>query len=347
MSDHDEWLQRLNGCILFGAARLGRKILRELRAAGVHPLAFADNDEPKQAQNIDGLLVYKPAAVRGRVVVITSMSVKEIAAQCEASGAATVYPHYALSTGWPEKFPNPFHPGDDCDRQKAAAHEIETARGILADEKSRELFERLLRFRRTLAVSDLPDAEPDEYFPRDIITLGDECFVDCGAGTGRVLGKLIRRSPARNVFYYGFEPDRTSVRKLLNAPCRAGDTCKIKMCVVADKDRLYPFCEMENECSHVGDSAFQVSGGRIDSVPFIERPTFIKMDVEGYELHALKGAEETIRHCAPKLAICAYHRPSHLWEIPLAIHRLRPDYKIYLRHHEPEIYGTVCYAVKG
>ena len=44
--------------------------------------------------------------------------------------------------------------------------------------------------------------------------------------------------------------------------------------------------------------------------------TFIKMDIEGAELDALRGAERTIRSNSPKLAICAYHKPSHLWELP-------------------------------
>lgn len=35
----------------------------------------------------------------------------------------------------------------------------------------------------------------------------------------------------------------------------------------------------------------------------------------------------------PKLAICVYHKPHDLWEIPKLILKLNPSYKFYLRQH--------------
>ena len=42
---------------LYGAGQLGRAMLRKLRAAGVEPVAFADDTPEKQGQVIDGLPV--------------------------------------------------------------------------------------------------------------------------------------------------------------------------------------------------------------------------------------------------------------------------------------------------
>lgn len=71
------------------------------------------------------------------------------------------------------------------------------------------------------------------------------------------------------------------------------------------------------------DDYFLNSGARID---------VIKLDIEGSELAALQGAEQLIRRDTPRLWVCVYHTPTHLHEIPLFIHRVRPDYRITFRH---------------
>jgi len=57
---------------------------------------------------------------------------------------------------------------------------------------------------------------------------------------------------------------------------------------------------------------------------------FIKMDIEGSEVKALKGAEKTIKKYKPKLAISIYHKWDDLREIPNLINNFRDDYLFYL-----------------
>ena len=74
-------------------------------------------------------------------------------------------------------------------------------------------------------------------------------------------------------------------------------------------------------------------------------PTFIKMDIEGAEKEALMGAKEIIKRRKPKLAICAYHKPEDIYELPQTILGIRDDYRFVLRQHEYGCYDTVLYAV--
>jgi len=76
-----------------------------------------------------------------------------------------------------------------------------------------------------------------------------------------------------------------------------------------------------------------------------EPVTFIKMDIEGAELNALKGAEQTIKKYKPKLAICIYHKPEDVWEIPNLLLEFVPDYKFYIRHYSLNCCETVLYAL--
>ena len=77
----------------------------------------------------------------------------------------------------------------------------------------------------------------------------------------------------------------------------------------------------------------------------IEKVNFIKMDIEGSELDALKGAESTIRMFRPKLAICIYHKPEDYITIPSYIDGLGLGYHFYIEHHTIFLGETVLFAI--
>lgn len=72
--------------------------------------------------------------------------------------------------------------------------------------------------------------------------------------------------------------------------------------------------------------------------------SFIKLDIEGAEMSALVGAAETIKKYKPRLAICVYHKPEDIIDIPLYIKKIVPEYKFMLRHYSTFFYDTVLYA---
>lgn len=72
--------------------------------------------------------------------------------------------------------------------------------------------------------------------------------------------------------------------------------------------------------------------------------TLLKMDIEGSELSALKGAEGIIKKQNPKIVISAYHKIEDIWQIPIYLKELNPKYKFYLRHNGCFAWDTDLYV---
>lgn len=70
----------------------------------------------------------------------------------------------------------------------------------------------------------------------------------------------------------------------------------------------------------------------------------IKMDIEGAEQDALRGAEQTLRRFRPKLAISIYHSMSDFAQIVHQIHEMDLGYLFYLNHFTIHYEETVLYA---
>jgi hypothetical protein len=61
----------------------------------------------------------------------------------------------------------------------------------------------------------------------------------------------------------------------------------------------------------------------------LERVDFIKIDIEGSEIEALKGAAGLLKSLRPRLAICIYHDPNHQLIVTRYLHSLNAGYRIW------------------
>ena len=236
------------------------------------------------------------------------------------------------------------------DEQAAAI--AETA-ALWADEASRQLYAALIEFRRSGDYALLPPLETDrlQYFPADIPgwPITPLRLVDCGAYDGDTLAALVESNLATEAIA-AFEPDlvnfqRLAARARAYSPMPAGGLT-LWPCGVAAQTELLAFSAGQGE-----GSSLTAEGGTLipcvaldDALPGF-RPNLIKMDIEGAEPDALRGAESLIRQYHPGLAICVYHRPGHLWEIPQLIARWRLGYRFYLRAHGYSDFDVVLYAL--
>lgn len=100
-----------------------------------------------------------------------------------------------------------------------------------------------------------------------------------------------------------------------------------------------------SQFSQDGDTVVDVT--TIDEViarDHLNRVDFIKMDIEGAEVDALKGARETLQRFAPALAVCVYHKPHDLPDIVGLVHESQPAYQLYLSHKSARLGETVLFA---
>jgi FkbM family methyltransferase len=233
--------------------------------------------------------------------------------------------------------------------------EIKEAETIWADETSRTLFRRLVEFRRSGAYHEAvkPSQQGTQYFPSDVpgwLRRGPLRFVDCGAYNGDTLGAILTLHLPIEALAL-FEPDRANFEALARFVSDHHETIGAPVtlwpCAVGSECRTVNFREGFGEGSSLAtDGPATVPSVALDRVLFGWRPTFIKMDIEGAERDGLLGARQQIAASQPDLAVCIYHRPGHLWEIPLLLREWKEmeNYRYYLRVHGHEGFDTVLYA---
>lgn len=77
----------------------------------------------------------------------------------------------------------------------------------------------------------------------------------------------------------------------------------------------------------------------------IQKVDFIKMDIEGAELPAIRGAKETIKTDRPQLAISIYHSNDDFVNIPQYLANELENYTLRLGHYSYNHCETVLYAI--
>ncbi len=202
---------------------------------------------------------------------------------------------------------------------------------LLADDISKRVFNSTIRYKLTGDINYLFDCETefDEVYERFFNLSENETYLDLGAYRGDTVIEFCKRVKRWNKII-AVEPDKKTYNKLVCATEHLENIQNINAFVT-------------NKC---GKTEFNSNGsrgtgacgktGEVDAV-YVDAlgisPTFIKMDIEGEEGNAIKGAFSVIEEIKPKMQIAAYHRSGDLIDIPKAVFNIRDDYKIYLRHN--------------
>lgn len=316
--------------VLYGTGDGADKILDVMEAKGLHADGVFASDGFVRSRTFHGMpvLSYREALARFgetmTVLIAFGSSRPEVLERFLYLNA-----HHALYV--PDV---PVAGGALFDAAFAEEHRaaIDEARRLWADETSRRLYDAVLEAKRYGRFDALlcEVSEEDDIFS----LLKPETFsvtLDLGAYIGDTAEELIKRAPALQTVI-AVEPDEKNFAKLCFRTAACG---KVEPHFAAAWDRREALTFTRGGGRGIrgakGEKTVTVMGVPADELLAGRKPDYIKIDVEGAERQAIEGCRKCIEADTPALRIALYHRSADLFDIPLLIHRLNPDYRLYLR----------------
>lgn len=360
--------------IIYGASIVGRAILSILLKQNIPVVAFVDKNKELRQKKIEGVPVISPYELRKKffdkpIIIASVIYEKEIYEELLHEGYTHLYPLSYLNFLNPVVFNfRNYHERWESIFQDKNIKKIKKVYSLLAEEISRNIYYQIINFRLKhyfrVKMDDICIGSSPQYFENDIIHMSnDEIFLDGGAYTGDTLEIFYKIQKGIFDRIYAFEPDDTNMVKLKRAivkypkgkiiPVQKGlyyGTGTVAFYALGTPESSIETKMQFSSFSPIPSNQYMKNLTRLpvaaidDFFKDKKPPTFIKMDIEGAEQDALKGAKAIIKKYKPKLAICIYHTPADLWEIPLMIHQLNNNYKLHIRHYSRELCETVCYA---
>ena len=350
--------------VLYGAGSAGIAFFHYLKDVGIEVACFSDGDIAKHGKMCEGLEIISPQKIveifgENALVIVTintdghsyCKDFKEALLRNGHEGVhKTLFEYgcknildytyfrrcYCLFKG--EKYNLPAC--NDVYLMEENWDKIRKVYGWLCDDISRETFLKILEFRMLDDSVDIPTfPERDMYFEYNLFEKrSDEVFVDCGACSGSSLRDFFRINGNEFNKCISIEPDRTNYIGLLNYLSGLDKDLRDKVETI--NAGVYSSNGYEHFYELSGPGTFAAESGpdkiktvMIDSVLSGEAATYIKMNIEGSEVPALKGALYTLKKFKPRLAIMGYHKTSDLWEVPITIKETNPEYRLYLKSY--------------
>ena len=222
---------------------------------------------------------------------------------------------------------------------------FDEVRALLADEKSREVYDDLISYKLSGDISHLrhADTEKDEAL-REILSGGYTAYADLGAYNGDTVREALAYYPTVTKIT-AFEPSAKTYAKL-TAYTDTLDGIEIHalpLCAWDKKETVILTDGAGRNTTIGGTSVGKTKNGAkvrtsecdaLDNQNGYEGESLlIKYDVEGAEDEAIRGSLRTILANDTEMIVSLYHKSRDLFSLPLMIHEVLPNHKLYLRKH--------------
>jgi FkbM family methyltransferase len=334
--------------ILYGAGASGEscfQYLAKMRQAG-RVLFFADSDKSRHGQEKCSLAIRPPEDIGdfpdAAVVIAADLYGEVFASLAQLGLSNSIYCWVNLNPQFPSKrefkadygYISSFYEDDDITRsllQEVIA--CRTEDGYCPIKKYGSL---------AWAKSSSHDYWHDQR--TTLAAYPEITIVDAGSCDGGNIGYWLKTYGDRVKRVYAVEPDSSNCEKLARAVenCGWGQTVTVCRFGLSEQTCTLNFSLGRGVMSKIAaDGNSRIAVKKIDDMDIeVSGKLCIKMDIEGSEMKALRGGAGVIEKYRPDLAICVYHKPGDIHDIPEFIKSLVPSYKCVLRGGT----HTVCYA---
>lgn len=341
----EESLVKYNEVIIFGAGSSGQQMKVYLDKQHISIKNFCDNDIKKHGTYVCGIEVISPSELKDYLdekvgLIISSQWSAEICEQLKSMGI-----HNFLCLNFEPTILN------NLDK-------IEQVHRLLQDETSKRTYKSMIKYWLTQNPDNLYLSTYEQYLHPIVHPKIGDTIIDGGAFIGDTV-KIFTEYLDNQCKLISFEPSKDNFSKLKQyifvnhledkvIPFNYGLMNEKKDLFLSLDTPNNPagYWVVEQKISEKSEAIKVISIDEIVHTQNIDRVDLIKLDIEGSELSALKGAVQTIREFRPRLQVCIYHKREDVFEIPLFIHEVFKEigYQFYVGHHYYGPWETVLYA---
>lgn len=353
-----EDIDQYHSIVLFGAGGVCQECIEYVGESYIR--AIFDHDEKKWGTKIKGIEVLSPDTEWEKfvdadtaIIISTNIYVREIAESIlkehpettEAQLFSNVNNSTTLCRYKPEEISHHIN-------------QILKVRDMFADEASKEYYMDFVKACATMNPLGFicnPCCTKLHCYDTDICDIGvngSKVIFDCGAYNGDT-AKLFMQENESECEIYCIEPVNGNyhslVRWIQEEDLKNIHAIHAGVGKERKTEKIYSTEEETMWGSFYSDrlgekSTLLMNEVQIETIDYLAKDVqvdYIKMDIEGAEMEALRGARRVIQEDMPQMLISGYHKISDLWEIPEYVLSLNPNYKMFLGHqpnvaNEPE-----------
>lgn len=233
----------------------------------------------------------------------------------------------------------------DADFYRENKEKFDLVRTLLADEKSKAVYDDLISYKLSGNISYLRHADtPKEDALNGILNGCYTAYADLGAYNGDTIRESLAFYPTIEKIT-AFEPSAKTFAKLTTY-FETLNTVQIHACPLCawDKKETVILTDGAGRNTTIGGTSVgktkngaKVRTSECDALDnqcdYRGEKLLIKYDVEGAEHEAICGSLNTIQNNETEMIVSLYHKSRDLFALPLLIHDILPNHKLYLRKH--------------